>query len=69
MKKPLRRLIAGLSLATACAAGGLLAATEASAAPADTAWGAPSADDTAWGTPPADGTGGPVGAPNDTAWG
>lgn len=71
--KPLRRLLAGLTIATAAAAGTLTVATTADAAPADTTWGAPSTDhtnDTTWGTPPTDDTGGDgTAVPNDTTWG
>jgi hypothetical protein len=69
VKKPLRRLIAGLTLATAAAAG-TLAATD-SAAAADTAWDAPATtQDTGWGTPPVDSIpDGTILTPLDTGWG
>lgn len=79
MKKPLRRLLAGLTIATAAATGSLTATGTATAAPTgDTAWGAPdpghdTTNDTAWGTPPTDDDnavgGGATVTPFDTAWG
>lgn len=65
MKKPFRRLLAGLTLATAAATGSL-AATDTIATPqGDTAWGAPDITELPV-TAPGDG---PVVNPLDTAWG
>lgn len=73
---PLRRILAGLTLATAAATGTLTAAGPATA---DTGWGvtaptppAPADDtnDTGWGTPPTtDPTSDPTARPYDTGWG
>lgn len=64
MNKPLKRLLAGLALATAAATGTLT--TSNLTAPPDTAWGAPAT------TPdiaPADEVIGTIVTPLDTAWG
>lgn len=76
VKQPIRRLLAGLAIATAAITGTLIAAPQQ-----DTAWGAPDTTtavttstpgDTAWGIAPADTAWGnpPTAAPySDTAWG
>ncbi|MET8585784.1 hypothetical protein ABZX39_33675 [Streptomyces collinus] len=71
MRKPIRRLLAGLTLATAAATGSLTATgTAAAATQASTVSVTPdpgnTTDDTAWGTPPVDG---PIVHTMDTAWG
>jgi hypothetical protein len=68
MNRPLRGILAGITLATAAAAG-TLAINATFSAPPDTAWGADSLQDTAWGTLPVDGTSLPPVTPLDTAWG
>lgn len=67
--KPLRRLIAGLTLMAAALTGYVLTG-DLAATPADTGWGAPATTpDTGWGTPPTDDIGGPSVTPYDTGWG
>jgi hypothetical protein len=68
VKKPLRGIIAGLTLAGAAATGIIIATdspTDTGSAPATTVQA-----DTGWGTPPTDipGTGTPV-TMDDTGWG
>ncbi|MGV9891693.1 hypothetical protein [Streptomyces sp. NPDC003395] len=67
----LRRIAAGLALATAAVTGLTLADHITPRATMDTTWGAPAGtDDTTWGTPPTDGTPTvPVITPLDTTWG
>ena len=64
----IRRIVAGLTLATALATGALLTNTPV-ATPADTTWGAPSPEDTTWGARPPSTGGGTTVTPLDTTWG
>ena len=75
MKKPLRRWLAGLTIATAAATGSLTATGTATAAEtsqtsvtatATNPGTSATEDDTAWGVPPIIGT---IVHPLDTAWG
>lgn len=75
MTKRIRRLLAGLTLAIAAAAG-TIAATGLPATPPDTTWGShTTVDDTTWGSTPQDVTGtvedatGVTITPLDTTWG
>ncbi|MFG2359421.1 hypothetical protein [Streptomyces sp. NPDC048521] len=70
MQKPLKRLIASLTLATAVATGTLIATESVAAHKADTTWGASATtDDTGWGTPPGDILPINLPIPLDTGWG
>lgn len=67
MKKPLRRLLIGLTLATAAAAGTLTVTDALTPQRTDTAWGASATtSDTGWGLPPTDDI---LPIPLDTGWG
>jgi hypothetical protein len=70
VKKPLRRLLITLTLATTATTGYLTTDT-LNSQPADTGWGAPATTpDTGWGTPPTeDGTGDTPASKKDTGWG
>ena len=69
MKKSLKQLIAGLTLATAVTAGTLAATESVAVHRADTAWGAAAGNDTGWGIPPKDGDSLPIPLSLDTGWG
>jgi hypothetical protein len=73
VNKPLKRILAGITLATAAAAGTLAITDAVTVQKADTAWGASATPtDTGWGLPPDGGPGSlptPTPVPLDTGWG
>ena len=70
MKKPLKQLLVGLSVATAVAAGTVAVADNAVAVKMDTGWGAPATtDDTGWGAPAPTPTPTTPVTTDDTGWG